>query len=54
MTHSALRRHLLLIVVVKLTMLSAIWWLFVKDARVEVLPGDAASHILSTPGEPPQ
>ena len=54
MTHAALRRHLVLIVVVKSTLLLGIWWAFVKDARVDVETDEAASRILSTQGESPQ
>lgn len=52
MTLDALRRHLVIIVVVKLAILFAIWWLFVREARVAVATDDAARRILSSPGEP--
>lgn len=47
-----LRRHLYLIVAVKLALLGAIWWCFVRDARVPVDPDGAATHMLSKPREP--
>jgi hypothetical protein len=52
MTAIHLRRHLYLIVVVKLALLGAIWWCFVRDARVPVDPDGAATHMLSKPQEP--
>lgn len=53
MTTAALRRHLILIVAIKLVLLTAIWWCFVRDAHAPVGSDDAASHILSSPQEPP-
>lgn len=47
-----LRRHLYLIVAVKLALLGAIWWCFVRDARVPVDPDGTATHMLSKPQEP--
>jgi len=52
MTAAALRRHLLLIVAIKLALLAAIWWCFVRPARAPIGADDAASHLLSSPGEP--
>ena len=49
-----LRRHLVHIVAIKLALLTAIWWCFVRDAHPPVGPDDAASHILSSPQEPPK
>lgn len=51
-----LRDHLFAIVAIKLVALFAIWWVFVRDARVDVGTGDAASRLLSDPGtqESPQ
>lgn len=52
MTTAAIRRHLYLIVAVKLALLVAIWWGFFRDARVPVDPDGAATHLLSKPQEP--
>lgn len=52
MTAATLRRHLLLIVAIKLALLAAIWWCFVRPARAPIGAEDAASHLLSSPGEP--
>lgn len=49
MTPSSLSRHLILIVAIKLLVLFALWWVFVRDARLEVESEGAASRILSTP-----
>ena len=38
-------RHLVTAVVVKLLLLTALWWLFVRDARVPVDPEQAARRI---------
>lgn len=54
MTPVPLRRHLVHIVAIKLALLTAIWWCFVRDAHPSVGPDDAASHILSSPQEPPK
>lgn len=52
MTTTHLRRHLYLIVAVKLALLGAIWWCFVRDARVTVDPDGTATHLLTQPREP--
>lgn len=52
MTAIHLRRHLYLIVAVKLALLGAIWWCFVRDARVPVDPDGTATHLLTKPREP--
>lgn len=52
MTAIHLRRHLYLIVAVKLALLGAIWWCFVRDARVPVDPDGTATHLLTQPREP--
>ena len=54
MTHDERRlvRHLATAVVVKLILLTALWWLFVHDARVAVDAEQAAAQ-LGTPVSPP-
>lgn len=39
-----LKRHLTTAVVVKLLVLLALWWVFVRDQRVSVDPAQAAAH----------
>lgn len=39
-------RHLVAIVVVKLALLTALWWAFFRDARVDVTADDAARQVL--------
>jgi len=39
-----LRRELILLVIAKLIVLTAIWWLFIRDARVAVDDTTAARH----------
>jgi hypothetical protein len=40
-----LRRHLVIALVAKLAALGVLWWLFVRDAGVEVDAGRAANRI---------
>ena len=48
-----LRRELVLLVIVKLIVLSAIWWLFIRDVRVAVDESTAARHFTTAPqGDP--
>lgn len=50
-----LLRHLVIAVLVKLALLIALWWLFVRDARVHVDAEQAAAQIGATsspPGSP--
>jgi hypothetical protein len=42
---SALVRHLALAVALKLIVLAALWWGFVRDERVDVDASRAAAHI---------
>jgi len=52
-----LRQEILLLVVLKLIAISALWWYFVRDARITVNPVSAAEHLgspvrnLALPGE---
>lgn len=43
-----LLRHIVVVVVVKLVLITALWWVFVRDARVAVDPAAMAAQI-STP-----
>lgn len=38
-------RHLLIVVLVKLVVLTILWWTFVREARVSVDPERAAARI---------
>ena len=42
-------RHLLIIVAIKLAVLSALWWVFVRDHRVPVDAERAADRLIVTP-----
>lgn len=42
---SRLLRHLALAVTLKLLLLAALWWLFVRDGRVDVDGHSAAAHL---------
>lgn len=49
-------RHLVIAVLAKLALLAALWWLFVRDARVHVGAEQAAAQIgarTSPPGAHP-
>jgi hypothetical protein len=46
---SRLVRHLALAVALKLVVLGALWWVFVRDGRVDVDASRAAARI-ATPG----
>ncbi|WP_202416625.1 cytochrome oxidase putative small subunit CydP [Duganella qianjiadongensis] len=49
-----LLRHLIIAVLVKLVLLTGLWWAFVRDARVEVDTTAVARHLggpLATTGE---
>ncbi len=48
----SLLQHLIPVIVVKMVLLLAIWWLFIRDARVEVTAEGAASRILPASREP--
>jgi len=40
-------RHLVIAVLVKLALLLALWWLFVRDHRVPVDAEQAAAHLVT-------
>jgi len=40
-----LRQEIILLVVIKLIAIAALWWYFVRDARVTVTPISAAEHL---------
>ncbi len=46
---SRLVRHLAIAVVLKLVVLTALWWAFVRDERVGIDIERAAAHIGGTP-----
>jgi hypothetical protein len=47
-------RHLIAAVLVKLALLTALWWLFVRDHRVPVDAGAAAAHLVTPAGGAPR
>lgn len=55
MTHDkqCLLRHLVIAVTVKLALLTALWWLFVRDDRVHVDADQTAAQMGSHVGSPP-
>lgn len=40
-----LLRHLTLVVVIKLVLITALWWAFIRDAKVPVDPGAMAAQV---------
>ncbi len=46
---SALVRKLVIAVILKLLVLLALWWAFIREQRVEVDGRAAAAHVLGTP-----
>lgn len=42
-------RELVVVVVIKLALLTALWWVFVRDARVTVDPEAMTAHAIATP-----
>ena len=44
---SRLLHHLVWVIVLKLVVLTAIWWAFVRSERVAVGPQQAAAHIVA-------
>lgn len=45
--HRSLVRKLAWVVVLKLIVITAIWWMFMRDQRVKVEPETAAEHLLA-------
>jgi len=54
MNDSHLARKLLYIVAIKLVVLFALWWVFVREQRIDVDPSTMMAHAIpqSTQGEP--
>lgn len=46
---SALVRHMVWVVLVKLVLLTAIWWAFFRSERVQADAGSTAAHVLVSP-----
>ena len=42
-----LLRHLTLVVVIKLALITALWWAFIRDAKVPVDPGAMAAQVVA-------
>ncbi len=49
MSRSTLPRHLGWLVIIKLIALVALWWFFVRDARVTVLDQDISRRLAPNP-----
>ncbi|MCK6394732.1 cytochrome oxidase putative small subunit CydP [Zoogloea sp.] len=48
-TDHRLRRHLAWVIVLKLVLLTALWWGFIRDARVSVSPQDMSRQFAPHP-----
>lgn len=48
--HARLLRHLTGVVLLKLVVLFALWWAFVRPAELPVGSDQAATHLLAAPG----
>ncbi len=48
-----LLRHLTWAIVLKLLFITALWWLFVRDARRDVDTQETAAHFLAAPQPSP-
>ena len=42
-----LLRHLTLVVLIKLALITALWWAFIRDAKVAVDPGAMAAQVVA-------
>ena len=49
-----LLRHIIVVVVVKLVLITALWWAFVRDAKVAVDPAAMAAQISAPVSSNPQ
>jgi hypothetical protein len=49
----SLLRHLSLVVLLKLAVLAALWWVFVRDQRVDVDSDSAGAHLGSAAAAQP-
>lgn len=49
-----LRRELVILVILKLTLLAMIWWSFVRDVRVPVDAAAVARHVAQDPSAVPR
>ncbi|WP_200785793.1 cytochrome oxidase putative small subunit CydP [Brachymonas denitrificans] len=49
MSDSSLVRHLIWVVLIKLALLTAIWWSFFRSERVQADAGSTAAHVLVSP-----
>lgn len=47
-------REILVVVLVKLALLGALWWGFVREARVPVSQGEMATQLVAPPTAPAQ
>ena len=42
-----LLRHIVVVVVIKLVLITALWWAFIRDAKVAVDPGAMAAQVVA-------
>lgn len=42
-----LLRHLIFVVVIKIALITALWWAFIRDAKVAVDPGAMAAQVVT-------
>lgn len=54
LTGKRLARELWIVVLLKLVVLTGLWWAFVRDARVTVDPAAVARNFTAAPGNPSQ
>lgn len=47
-----LRKEIVVILIVKLIAITALWWVFIRDARVHVDVAESARHIGGHHGQP--
>lgn len=43
----ALLRHLIFVVVIKIALITALWWAFIRDAKVVVDPSAMAAQVVT-------
>ena len=42
-----LLRHIVVVVVIKLVLITALWWAFIRDSKVAVDPGAMAAQVVA-------
>ena len=54
LTDRRLVREIFIVIVVKLALITALWWVFVRDAKVSVDPSAMAAQIVALDNIKPQ